>query len=204
MRSGGALHSRKSPDVIYATRVRHRLVRLLDCMNATATMEMEMPKMEETELSVPLDLSLWVSVSQLREWIVADVATLNWTSPELMEALRQHPDFEPKALLNTMTLGYAIGIFTAEEIARRCSSDIEFRPVRPKIPPLQAEVKAFRKENRAVLKWSLAKVISRALKNQFVECESIDVLPPGLRRYVVQNATERLDIARHMDRSAEL
>ena len=175
-------------------------------MNETAILEMEEPMKtaEPEELSIPLDLSKWVSVSQLRQWIMTDVATLDWTNPELLELLRQHPEFEPKALLNTMTLAYATGIFNAEEIVRRCSADLEFRAVRPKLPPLTAELKAFRKENRAILKWSLAKITTRALKTRFIEPETINVLPMGLRRYVVENATERLDIARHMDRSSEL
>src|SRR5688572_1449731 len=121
-------------------------------MNDTATIEMEVP-METAErdaLSFPLDLTEWVPVSQLRDWIMTDVATLDWTNPDLMELLRQFPDFEPKALLNTMTLGYATGIFAAEEIARRCSSDVEFRRVRPKLPPEAIELKAFRRDNRGI------------------------------------------------------
>ena len=171
-------------------------------MNKTATIEMEMPPKtapDET-LSIPLDLGEWVPVPQLRDWIMTDVATLNWTSPELMEVLRQHPEFEPKALLNTMTLAYATGIYTADEIARRCSADIDFRGVRPKLPPIATELKEFRKENRGVLKWALSQVIARALKTQFIEGPNID-LPMGLRRYVVENATERLDLARHLDRA---
>lgn len=161
-------------------------------------------KTEKEELSIPLDLSQWVPTSQLREWIMADIATLNWTSDELMELLRQQPDFEPKALLNTMTLAYTTGIFTAEEIARRCSTDVEFRAVRPKLPPIASELKAFRKENRGLFKWVLAKTITRALRAQFVDGNDVESLPMGLSRYVVENAIERLDIARHMDRSGEL
>jgi hypothetical protein len=135
---------------------------------------------------------------------MADVATLNWASDELMELLRHQPEFEPKALLNTMTLAYASGIFTAEEIARRCSTDVEFRAVRPKLPPIAGELKAFRKENRGLFKWTLVKVITRALRSQFVEGNDVESLPMGLSRYVVENAIERLEIARHMDRSGEL
>lgn len=159
---------------------------------------------EKEELSIPLDLSQWASASQLRDWIMSDVATLNWTNPELLELLRKHPDFEPKALLNTMTFAYATGIFGAEEIARHCSEDPEFRGVRPKLPPISEELKQFRKENRAVFKWCLARVIARSLKAQFIEGDTIDALPPGLRRYAVENTIERLDIARHMDRGVEL
>jgi hypothetical protein len=64
-------------------------------MNETAIHEMQMPlKTAEREgLSIPLDLGEWVPVSQLREWIMTDVATLDWTNSELMELLRQYPDF---------------------------------------------------------------------------------------------------------------
>ena len=175
-------------------------------MNETATIEMEAPMTtEKEELSIPHDLSEWAPVAQLREWIMTDVAQLDWTSPEILELLRRHPHFEPKALLNTMTLAYATSIFTAEEAARRCSTDVEFRAVRPKLPPVAEEMKAFRKENRGVLKWTLAQVIARALKTQFIEGDRIEVLPAGLRRIVVENAIERLELARHLDRKgAEL
>ena len=112
--------------------------------------------------------------------------------------------FEPKALLNTMAFAYATGVFTAEEIERRCSTDLDFRGVRPKLPPIASELKKFRKENLGMMKWCLVNVISRALKMQFIEGPTMDVLPPGLKRYVVENAFERLELARHMDRSGEL
>ena len=169
-------------------------------MNETATMEMPAMATLEGELSIPYDLSEWVPVAELRQWIMTEVAQLDWTSAEILELLRQHPHFEPKALLNTMTLAYATGIFTAEEIARRCSTDIEFRAVRPKLPPVSTEMIAFRKENRGVLKWTLAQAITRAVKSQFVEGDAIETLPAGLRRAVIENAVERLDLARHLDR----
>ena len=162
------------------------------------------PTTEKEELSIPLDLSVWAPAAQLREWIMNDVAQLNWTNEGLLELLRKHPDFEPKALLNTMTFAYATGVFQAEEIARRCSEDPEFRGVRPKLPPIATELIRFRKDNRGLFKWCLVNVISRALKSQFIEGATIETLPTGLRRYVVENTTERLDLARHMDRSGEL
>lgn len=158
----------------------------------------------KADLSIPLDLGEWIPISQLSAWILSDVATLDWINPELLELLRQHPDFEPKALLNTMTLAYATGVFGAEEIARQCSAGPDFRMVRPKLPPLASEMQQFRRENRGVFKWCLARVITRALRAQFYEGKDMETLPPGLRRLVVENAIERLDIARHIDRSAGL
>ncbi len=156
------------------------------------------------ELRIPLDLTEWVPASELRNWIMSNVATLDWTNAALLDFLKTHPDFEPKALLNTMTFAYAVGVFGAEEISRHCSTNADFRAVRPKLPPLAVELIRFRKENRGILKWTLAHVINQALKSQFSEGSEIDVFPPGLRRHIVTNATERLDIARHLDRSENL
>ncbi len=158
----------------------------------------------EHQLAIPHDLGAWVPVAQLAEWILADLNSVDWTNPDLLEQLRQLPHFEPKALLATMTLAYATGIFGAEEIARHCSDNPEFRMVRPKLPPVPAEMKRFRQENRGVFKWSVANVLTRALKTRFEEGSQIRDLPAGLRRHVIENATERLDIARHLDRGAEI
>ncbi len=158
----------------------------------------------EDELSIPLDLKEWVTAAQLRDWIVTDVEKLNWNSPELLEALRRHPDYEPKALIQTMTYALVTGIFGAEEIARHCSVNPEFRAIRPKYPPQTRDFQRFRRENRGLLKWSIAQLLSRALKSQFLEEWQMDSLPSGLRRYVIENTVERLDLARHMDRAGEL
>lgn len=183
---------------------RNTAVRCFAQMNALATLEMPTMTEKDQQLKIPLDLSEWVSAAELRSWIMSNVATLDWTNAELLELLKAHPDFEPKALLNTMTFGYSVGVFGAEEISRHCSTNADFRAVRPKLPPLPLDLIRFRKENRGLLKWTLAHVINQALKSQFTEGNEIDVFPPGLRRHVIENATERLDIARHLDRSENL
>ena len=173
-------------------------------MNNTATLEMPTGTENEAELSIPLDLSQWVPCSQLGEWIKEEVGALNWNNPELLAALKRQPEHEPRAFLQTLTLGYATGVFGAEEIERHCSTDPDFRVLRPKCAPEPTELKQFRRVNLGLLKWCLVKVINRAGISQFIERDEIEVLPPGLRRYIVENATERLDLARHMDRSASL
>lgn len=159
---------------------------------------------QEQELRIPLDLTEWVPPAQLGDWIMSNAATLDWTNAGLIELLRTHPDLESKALLNTMTFAYAVGVFGAEEIAQSCSMNPAFRVIRPNLPPVVAELKEFRKENRGILKWALAHVITRALKSQFVEGAAIEVLPVGLRHYVVNNAIERLDHARQIDRPEDV
>ena len=158
----------------------------------------------ETRLIIPLDLSEWVSVNTLRNCIVSQVATLDWNNAELLARLAADPEFEPKALLNTMGLAYSLGIFGSEEISRSCSTNPQFRPVRPKLPPVVSDLRQFRKENRGLLKWALAGVITEAIKSQLLEGDEIELLPVGLRRHIIENATERLDIARHLDRREDL
>ena len=177
---------------------------MVEAMETTVTWEIPTMTEQNQELRIPLDLSEWVLASELRNWIMSNVATLDWTNAALLDFLKTHPDFEPKALLNTMTFAYSVGVFGAEEIARHCSTSAEFRAVRPKLPPLVSDLRQFRKENRGLLKWTVANVITEALKSQFVEGNSINNIPAGLRRYVIDNAAERLDIARHLDRREDL
>jgi len=157
----------------------------------------------EDEIEIPADITDWVTKAELRGWIAELVDSLSWNNPELLERLKHHPEFEPRALLCTLTLAYATGVFSAEDIVRCCSRDAEFRPIRPTLAPLASDISTFRKLNRALLKELVAHVITRALKTQFIEGDSIRFFPAGLRRMIVENATERLDIARHMDRSGE-
>jgi hypothetical protein len=170
-------------------------------MNETAMMESIKPAQtaRSQALSIPLDLTEWAPVDQLRDWIVANVATLDWTNAEIVELLQTHPDFQPRALLNTVVFAYAVGIFGAEEIARSCSTNPDFRTLRPRLPPIVSDLKQFRRGNRGILKWALADVISRALKSQLIEGPSLEALPMGLRRYMLDNARARLDLARHID-----
>lgn len=166
---------------------------------------MERPPVEiEEAVYLPTDLSEWVSKAQLRAWIVEYVDSMNWENPELKELLRRNPDFEPKALLCTIVLAYAIGLFGSEDVMRACSRDPEFKPIRPSLPPLLQDFGTFRKLNRLLIHEAMENIITRALMTQFVEAETLTRLPAGLRRLVVNNALERLNIARHLDRSHEL
>jgi hypothetical protein len=172
-------------------------------MNATESKDAKVGYSDSLDLVFPLDLSEWVARPLLREWIIADVESLNWENTDLKKVLETHRDFEAMAVMKTLTFGYATAIFSSASIVQCCSQDPEFHSIRPKLPPRTEEFTQFRRLNRVLLKWSLAQVLTRALKTQFIEGDSIQVLPPGLRRYVVENATERLDIARHIDRASD-
>lgn len=155
------------------------------------------------EVTFPADLREWVTPGQLRAWIVETVGGLNWDNPDLIDALRRNPDIEPKALLSVTSYAYLIGVFGSDEVVRLCAQTAEIKPIRPKLPPLVEQVSAFRKMNRGLIHFVLTQVLSVALKTQFVDGDLISVFPPGLRRMIVENAFERINIARHMDRTAQ-
>jgi transposase len=165
---------------------------------------MERPPVEiEEAVYLPADLSDWVSKAQLREWVVEHVNSMNWDNPELNELLRRNRDFEPKALLCTITLAYAIGHFGAEDVMRACSRDPQFRPIRPNLPPRVEDFSAFRKFNRVLIQETLHNVMLRALKTQFVDADEFAIFPASLGRMAAANALDRLNLARHIDRSHE-
>lgn len=163
---------------------------------------MERPPAEiEEAVRLPSDLSEWVAKAQLRKWVVERVDSFDWDNSELETLLRQQPEFEPRALLSASALAYLIGVFGAEEIVRACSRDPEFKPLRPKLPPRAEEFSTFRKLNRALIQDVLQHVTMKALWTQCVDGNDYAILPAGLRRRVAENAIERLNIARHLDRA---
>lgn len=170
----------------------------------TSVMEhIEQPQIESTdEIEIPADLTAWVPAVQLLDWIVETVEGLNWDNPELIDALRRQPDFEARSLLAVAAYAYLTGVFGSEEVVRLCSQAREIKPIRPKLPPLVEQVSAFRKLNRGIIHLVLVQVLSKVLKTQFIDCDEITVFPPGIRRLLTENAFERVNVARHMDRTA--
>jgi hypothetical protein len=152
------------------------------------------------ELKLPWDLTEWIDLEVLLPWIHEEIDSLNWSNPELLAHLQAHPQYQPKTMLALLTYAYATGVFESEEILRRCYDDARFRSICAEGPPQTAHsIKKFRRDNRGLLKWSLFQLFKRTLKTKLGEF----LLPAGLKRYLVENAVGRLDLARHMDRGAE-
>ncbi len=149
---------------------------------------------------LPADVSEWVSAATLREWVLAEVATLNWEHPDLKEYLRTHPNFQPQGLLCLLTLAYATGTFESEEIVAQCYREPSLRALVSGCIPTAAEIGKFRKENRGLLKWTLAQVFKRATRARFSLGE---LVPAGIRQAIVNDASGRLDLSRHMDRATQ-
>jgi transposase len=155
------------------------------------------PVETEEQFSLPLDLAEWVDSCKLMDWVEEIVEQFDWKDREVADYLRRNPAYRPKTMLCLLAYAYATQVFGAEEIVRRCYSDTIFRLLCENHPPTVAELSRFRRENRGLLKGMLVPLFVRALKAKF---NLGDVwIPPGLKGYLLKNAVERLDIARHMD-----
>jgi hypothetical protein len=170
-------------------------------MNDQPTMMIQ-PQMDagDDELIIPQDLTEWAEACRLMEWVEEEVNRLDWENPEVQRLIKQNPDFHPKALLNLLTYAYATGVFSKDEIVRRCYSETVYKLICEKQAPMPSELMRFRREHRGLLRGLIYQVLVRALRHKYV---GDAFLPPGLKRYLVDNAVERLTLARHMDVSEE-
>ena len=178
----------------------NRLNRIVDDTSENGIMTSARPAVGKEKLEIPLDLSEWCPRETLLAWVKQEAGALDWDNPELVAYLDGHPSYQPKAWLCLLTLGYACGNFESEEIVRLCYADEMFRSLCPGPFPSPPELGRFRRENRGLLKWLLTEVMKRALRAKFALGDGM--LPAGLRRFLIQTADVRLDIARHVDRAA--
>ena len=159
------------------------------------------PVTTEGLIALPLDLTEWIDQCTLLDWVEADVEQFDWKHPELVAYLSQHPEYRPKSLLCVLTYAYAIQVYGSDEIVNRCYSDTVFRLLSENKAPTSAELRRFRRENRGLLKGMLVALFIRAVKRKFALGDIL--LPPGFKRYLLDSAVERLDIARYMDNYSE-
>jgi len=154
---------------------------------------------KEDKVIFPLDLGEWMPKESLLESIAAIVEELSWANPELVAYLKAHPEYRPKMLLRLLAFAYATGIFEAEEIESSCFSDPFLRYICEGEPLRAKQISRFRRDNRFLLKWVLAQLFKEVLKKKFALGNTL--FPAGLRRFLVETAVERLDLARHLDRA---
>jgi transposase len=151
-------------------------------------------------LGLPWDLSQWVDKNTLLQWITEDIGALDWTNTDLVTYQRSHPDYRPRILMALLTYAYVTGACESGEIAEGCYQDAILRKICLGEPPTSTAIARFRRENRGLLKWSLAQVFKRAIKTKFELDDAF--FPAGLRRHVLDASVGRLDVARQLDRGA--
>ncbi len=147
--------------------------------------------------NLPLDLSLWQDVCSISVWIQEEILRLDWHNPLVVEHLRQHPDYRPKAMLALLCLGYSVQVFSSADIVARCRTDRWFAVLCEGKVPFPEELTRFRRKNRVLI----AELLTRLFRRLWIhhstgtawEGQGCDM--KALR----DMAMARLDIARHMD-----
>lgn len=158
------------------------------------------PERPPKRFSLPWDLLEWTDPDTLRGWVMDAVNSLDWDNAAVVACLRGHPAYQPRKMLGLLTYAYTTGMFGSEEVATACARDKVFRALSEGMLPTAAGIVRFRREHRGLLQWCLGQVLDRAVRSRF----GLDNRPlvPGLRQCLVESATERLDLARHLDREA--
>ena len=155
---------------------------------------------EETSFSLPSDLTEWIPKTELLRLVRDAVELLDWSNPELVEYLKQHPSYRPKTILCLLVYCYTTGLYDSGEIARACYEDDLLRDLSGDAPPIATSILRFRRENRGLLRWCIGQVLKQAFRTKFEVGDA--VLPSGVTRYLEEAATARVDIARHVDRGS--
>lgn len=165
-------------------------------MPTTTTLE----KSTKERFTLPWALSEWADEEALFHAVDETLGGLDWSNAELTALLAVNPTFQPRFLLTLLTYAYALGICESEEVVAFYYSNPNLRRIFPGRAPSASELSRFRRENRGLLKWSLSELFKQVLRQKFALGDAL--MPAGLRRYLQDVATARLDVARDMDRTA--
>jgi transposase len=116
----------------------------------------------------------------------------------VLDHLRQHPQYRPKAMLRVLSYAYATGVFCSEEIARKCQFEAVFKLLCEGQPSFPDELSLFRRRNRKVLERILSQALLQASEDQ--DSPDRQRERTGIRHNCLAGqAAERLNIARHLD-----
>jgi Transposase domain (DUF772) len=149
---------------------------------------------------IPWNLSEWAEAREVLSWLEAEIGSLDWNNPMLADFLKSNPEYRPRLLLTLLSYAYALGVCESDEVVAFYHKDAALRRLFPAETPDAREISRFRRENRGLLKWCLLELFKRVLREKFQLGDTL--IPAGLRRYLVDTATARLDAARDMDRGA--
>jgi hypothetical protein len=176
-------------------------------MNRTSSNDLEEAMRDESatgrsidRFTLPWDLSEWAAKPELLAWLDEGIGALDWDNPELLAILKANPAYPPRFWLTLLSYAYAQGIFESEEVVALYFKESPLRIRFPGQTTSAAALAKFRRENRGLLKWCLLELFKRVLREKFELGDAL--LPAGLRRYLMDAATVRLDVARDIDRAA--
>jgi len=149
------------------------------------------------EFKPPLDVREWVDPWLLATWTEEQVAQFDQTTPGADRALPRGPEDRFRMMARLLVFAYASRVFNSEEIVRKCFSEPVFRVLCDGEPPIARDLWCFRRNNRRSLELLLSRVLLRGVRERF----DLDatVPQPDLEEDCLHRASERLNIARHMD-----
>jgi hypothetical protein len=159
------------------------------------------PQQEQfDQLGLPWDVTTWLDREEILRTIGRVLESIDWTDPNLVAFEQKHPNFRPRMFLTLLSYVYAIGMYSSQDIVDACFTDATLRSISAGNPPTPREIMAFRRENRGLLRWVLVEIFKQAIKNKYQLGDFF--VPSGLKSSLANAATERLDVARHIDRGA--
>lgn len=145
---------------------------------------------------LPLDLRERVEPVRLMRWIHEAALELDWRNPLVVDYLRRCPEDRPQMMLTLLAYVFLTRAGGAEEIASACRSERELHLLCEGSPPFSTEITAFRRKNRRLLQFVLERVILRTV----VEVSEVGFMEvANTAENAKRQASERLDLARHMD-----
>ncbi len=148
-------------------------------------------------LELPANLRMWFCDAVIACWIEQELNSLEEDRPASRGSLWPDPDSDATRMLSVLVFGYASLVFGSDEIAAACRSDPAFRRLGHDQTFFPDELRSFRRHHRPILELVLAGVFIRAITRKFGLTSAL--LPIELEQDLRQHASERLDLARHMD-----
>jgi hypothetical protein len=130
-------------------------------------------------------------------WIEEEAERFCGIDPAGTERLLPPAGFDPSMMLRLLTFAYACRVFESDDIVQRCHSEAIFGGMCEAEIPSAQQLRSFRRSHRALLEKILARVILRAVRDRFGLEAAMPY--PELEADLRDRASERLNIARHMD-----
>jgi hypothetical protein len=146
---------------------------------------------------LPTDLRNWFSDATLAAWIEEEVSKLSADRARPCGHSQKQVDSDCATILSLLALALASQVYGSIDIARACASEPMFRRLCQGRPPFPHELCRLRRQNRPVLERILTGLFSRAILRKFGLDSAL--LPGELQEDLRKHATERLDLARHVD-----
>lgn len=147
---------------------------------------------------LPRDLRERLEPGKLMAWVQQAVQELNWENPAVVAWLQRFPEDRPRLMLTLLSYAYLTRVEGSESVAYNCRTDRPLQALCQGSPPFADELTTFRRKNRRLLQFVMARVLERVLLERF-EVPPRFTEASAVAGQAEQLASDRLDLARLMD-----